>query len=54
MNNQMELKSGWTNNWLAKYINTTGWSKSLYAPDDYSIKNMQKYVKQFQSITMIP
>jgi len=21
----------------------TGWSKSLYAPDDYSTKNTQKY-----------
>jgi hypothetical protein len=34
------------------YYNT-GWSKSLYAPDDYSTKNMQKYFKHFQSLTMI-
>jgi hypothetical protein len=31
----------------------TGWSKSLCAPDDYSTKNMQKYFKQFQALTMI-
>jgi hypothetical protein len=31
----------------------TEWSKSLCAPDDYSTKNMQKYFKQFQSLTMI-
>jgi hypothetical protein len=29
------------------------WSKTLCAPDDYSTKNTQKYVKQFQSLTMI-
>jgi hypothetical protein len=28
-------------------------SGSLSAPDDYSTKNMQKYVKQLQSLTMI-
>jgi hypothetical protein len=27
--------------------------KSICAPDDYSIKNEQKYFKQFQSIAMI-
>jgi hypothetical protein len=32
------------------HYKTTGWSKSLYAPDDYSTKNTQK---QFQSLTMI-
>jgi hypothetical protein len=32
---------------------STGWSKSLCAPDDYSTKNTQKYFKQFQSFTMI-
>jgi hypothetical protein len=32
---------------------STGRSKSLCAPDDYSIKNKQKYFKEFQSLTMI-
>jgi hypothetical protein len=34
------------------YINT-GWSKRLCTPANYSTKNMQKYFKQFQSLTMI-
>jgi hypothetical protein len=34
-------------------ISTTGWSKRLYAPEDYGTKNTQKYFKQFQSLTMI-
>jgi hypothetical protein len=35
------------------YDKHTGWSKGFCASDDYSIKNPQKYFKQFQSLTMI-
>jgi hypothetical protein len=35
------------------FLNYTGWTKSLCAPDDYSTKTSKKYFKLFQSLTMI-
>jgi hypothetical protein len=55
--NLSELKNSLSTKRLLGLINvgnvhrTTGWSNSLCVPDDYSTINMQKYFKDFQSLT---